>query len=151
MFTRTSTSTNPKSRQPSAPIRLFFARGHCGGAVAFSFDVESPAKGWRESLVRRRLGAMGEANFTGISDGKNGWMRVLGIDPAAAGPTGFGIVESDGRRCRMLHYGALKVTLKRQRECGGAALQDIHDRVCCLLKEFSPDDMAMEGGVTSVN
>ncbi len=41
-------------------------------------------------------------------------MRVLGIDPAAAGPTGYGIVESDGRRCRMLYYGAFKLATKQR-------------------------------------
>src|SRR5207249_9885924 len=112
---------------------------------------ETPTKGWRESSVRRRLGAMGEATFNGTGNGKNGWMRVLGIDPAAAGPTGFGIVESDGRRCRMLHYGALKVTPKRQRECASAALQDIHARVCSLIEEFSPDAMAIESVFTALN
>ena len=94
---------------------------------------------------------MVQATFTGISRGKNGWTRVLGIDPAAAGPTGFGIVESDGRRCRMLHYGALKVTPKRQRECASATLQDIHARVCGLIEEFSPDAMAIESVFTALN
>ena len=75
----------------------------------------------------------------------------MGIDPAAAGPTGFGIVESDGRRCRMLHYRALKVTPKRQRECASAALQDIHARVCSLIEEFSPDAMAIESVFTALN
>ena len=94
---------------------------------------------------------MGEATFNKTGNGKNRWMRVLGIDPAAAGPTGFGIVESDGRCCRMLHYGALKVTLKRQRECGGASLQDVHARVCGLIQEFSPDAMAIESVFTALN
>ena len=66
-------------------------------------------------------------------------IRVLGVDPAAAGPTGYGIVESDGRRCRMLHYGAFRVAPKRQRECLGAALQDVHALLCRLMDEFSPD------------
>ena len=90
---------------------------------------------------------MGEATF----NGGNRWTRVLGVDPAAAGPTGFGIVESDGRRCRMLHYGALKVTPKRQRECASATLQDIHARVCGLIEEFSPDAMAIESVCTALN
>src|SRR5437660_6316705 len=90
---------------------------------------------------------MGEATF----NGGNRWTRVVGVDPAAAGPTGFGIVESDGRRCRMLHYGALKVTLKRQRECASAVLQDIHARVCSLIEEFSPDAMAIESVFTALN
>ncbi len=94
---------------------------------------------------------MSEVNLTGRGNGKNGCMRVLGVDPAAAGPTGYGIVESDGRRCRTLHYGALKVTLKRQKECAGAALQDVHARVCGLIEEYSPDALAVESVFTALN
>jgi crossover junction endodeoxyribonuclease RuvC len=82
---------------------------------------------------------------------QNARMRVLGIDPAAAGPTGYGIVESDGRSCQMLHYGALRVTPKRQKECAGAALQDVHARVCSLIEEFSPDALAVESVFTALN
>jgi crossover junction endodeoxyribonuclease RuvC len=78
-------------------------------------------------------------------------MRVLGVDPAAAGPTGYGVVESDGRFCRMLHYGALRVTAKRQKESAGAALQDVHERLCQLIKEFSPDAMAVESVFAALN
>ena len=80
-----------------------------------------------------------------------GLLRVLGVDPAAAGPTGYGIVESDGRRCHMLHYGALRVAPKRQKESGGAALQDVHARICGLIEEFSPDAMAIESVFTALN
>ena len=76
-------------------------------------------------------------------------MRVLGVDPAAAGPTGYGIVESDGRRCRMLHYGALKVTAKKHGE--GAALQEVHGLLCKLIQEFAPDVMAVEGIFSALN
>src|SRR5258708_25063939 len=69
--------------------------------------------------------------------------RVLGIDPAAAGPTGYGVVESDGRRCRTLHYGALKVADKIRKESAGAALQAVHSLICDLLQEISPDAMAV--------
>jgi crossover junction endodeoxyribonuclease RuvC len=79
-------------------------------------------------------------------------MRVLGIDPAAAGPTGFGVVESDGgNKCHVLYYGALRVPAKRQRDCAGAALQDIHARVCELIEEYSPDVMAVENIFTALN
>ena len=81
----------------------------------------------------------------------NGCMRVLGVDPAAAGPTGFGLVESDGRRCRMVHYEALKVAMKRQREFSGAVLQEVHKRVCRLIEEFSPDAIALESVFTALN
>jgi crossover junction endodeoxyribonuclease RuvC len=88
---------------------------------------------------------------SGRQNEKSGWLRVLGVDPAAAGPTGFGIVESDGRRCHMLHYGALKVAAKRQKECAGVVLQEVHTRVCGLIDEFSPDAMALESVFTALN
>jgi crossover junction endodeoxyribonuclease RuvC len=78
-------------------------------------------------------------------------MRVLGVDPAAAGPTGYGIVESDGRCCRMLHYGALTVAAKRRKECAGATLQDVHALLCRLIEEFAPDAMAVESVFTALN
>jgi crossover junction endodeoxyribonuclease RuvC len=81
----------------------------------------------------------------------HGWLRVLGIDPAVTGPTGYGIIETDGRHCRMLHYGALKVASKRQKECPGAALQDVHARVCGLIEQYSPDAMAVESVFTALN
>src|SRR6267142_6621954 len=109
-------------------------------------------KSWRESGLRRKLGAMHEMTSSAdTTRAKNGWMRVLGLDPAATGPTGYGIVETDGRHCRMLHYGALKVAPKRQKECAGAVLQDVHARVCSLIEEFSPDTMAVESVFTALN
>lgn len=77
--------------------------------------------------------------------------RVLGVDPAAAGPTGFGVIESDGRTCRLLHYGALRVASKRQKESLGAALQDIHEALCGLIEEFLPQAMAVEGIFSALN
>ena len=78
-------------------------------------------------------------------------MRVLGIDPAASGPTGYGIVDSDGQSCRMLHYGALRVRAARQKESSGAALQDIHELVCRLIREFVHTAMAVESVFTALN
>src|SRR5260221_14426871 len=77
--------------------------------------------------------------------------RVLGIDPAAAGPTGYGIVESDGRRCRTLHYGALKVADKLRKESAGAALEAVHSLICGLLRDFSPDALAVEAIFSALN
>jgi len=78
-------------------------------------------------------------------------MRVLGVDPAAAGPTGYGIVDSDGRTCQMLHYGALRVPPARQKESCGAALQDIHELICGLIREFAPTALAIESVFTALN
>ena len=94
---------------------------------------------------------MAATNSSHKRDEKNGCLRVLGIDPASAGPTGFGIVQSDGRRCYMVHYGALIVAAKRQKECAGAVLQDVHARVCALIEEYSPDAMAVESVFTALN
>jgi crossover junction endodeoxyribonuclease RuvC len=94
---------------------------------------------------------MKTSHAAGSLAGKNGCFRVLGVDPASAGPTGYGIVESDGRRCRMLHYGALKVAPKRQKECLGAVLQDVHALLCELMDEFSPDALAVEAVFTALN
>ena len=79
------------------------------------------------------------------------WIRVLGVDPAATGPTGYGIVESDGRVNRVVHYGALRITAKRQKESAGAALQDVHEMLCKLIEQFAPDAMAVENIFSALN
>lgn len=79
------------------------------------------------------------------------WRRVLGVDPASAGPTGYGVVESDGRHFRVLHYGALRVPPKRQKSSVGACLHDVHARLCELILEFKPHAMAVESVFTALN
>jgi crossover junction endodeoxyribonuclease RuvC len=78
-------------------------------------------------------------------------VRVLGLDPAAAGPTGYGIIESDGRHCTLLHYGALRVPTARRKESAGAALQDVHELISRLIREFSPTVVAAESVFTALN
>jgi len=78
-------------------------------------------------------------------------IRVLGLDPAAAGPTGYGVVETDGRRCKMLDYGAFRVDTKRQKESAGAALHDIHSLICELIQKFEPAVMAVESIFSALN
>ena len=51
----------------------------------------------------------------------------------------------------MLHYGSLKVAAKRQKKYAGAALQDVHALLCRLIKEFSPDAVAVESVFTALN
>jgi crossover junction endodeoxyribonuclease RuvC len=94
---------------------------------------------------------MKAADPASISAARNGCFRVLGVDPASAGPTGYGIIESDGRRCRMLHYGALKVAPKRQKEFLGAVLHDVHALLCRLMDEYSPDALAVESIFSALN
>lgn len=90
------------------------------------------------------------AEIRELSD-KDGWLRVLGVDPAAVGPTGYGVIDSNGRAHRVLRYGALRIATKRQKESGGAALQDVHALLCRLLEEFKPNVVAVESVFTALN
>lgn len=77
--------------------------------------------------------------------------RVLGVDPASAGPTGYGVVESDGRQVRTLHYGALRISSGVRKEGPAAGLRAIHERLAHLIEEFSPDALAIESVFTALN
>jgi len=85
------------------------------------------------------------------ANGKASYLRVLGIDPAAAGPTGYGIIETDGQSYRVLHYGAFRVAAKRQKLSAGAALHDIHRMLCELIEQFQPGVIAVESVFTALN
>ena len=75
---------------------------------------------------------------------------VLGVDPAAAGATGYGVVESDGRRCRLLRFGALRATRKGP-EHFPERLREIHDLLSGLIEEFQPQSVAVESVFTALN
>jgi crossover junction endodeoxyribonuclease RuvC len=92
-------------------------------------------------MLRRKLGAMNSAKSC---------LRILGVDPAAAGPTGYGIVEMNGGICRALHYGALRVAEKRKLSAG-AALEAVHSLLCDLIREFSPHAIAVESIFSALN
>jgi crossover junction endodeoxyribonuclease RuvC len=77
--------------------------------------------------------------------------RILGVDPAASGPTGYGVIETDGRNFRVLHYGALRISPKRQKSSAGACLHDVHALLCHLIEEFHPHAMAVESVFTALN
>jgi crossover junction endodeoxyribonuclease RuvC len=51
----------------------------------------------------------------------------------------------------MLDYGALKVSVKRQQDCGGAALQDVHALLCRLIEDYAPDVVAVESIFAALN
>lgn len=82
---------------------------------------------------------------------QNTRLRVLGVDPAAAGPTGYGIVESDGRHCRTLHYGAWGGAAKRRKQTAGAALEEVYRLLCQLMEEYAPDVVAVESIFAALN
>ena len=77
---------------------------------------------------------------------------MLGVDPAVAGATGYGVVESDGRRCRTLRFGALRPAVPRgSGEPLSMHLRDIHALVAGLIQEFTPDGVAIESVFTALN
>jgi len=76
--------------------------------------------------------------------------RILGVDPAAAGATGYGVIESDGRHCRMLRFGALRATRKGP-EHFPERLREIHAMLSELIEEFEPQGVAVESVFTALN
>jgi crossover junction endodeoxyribonuclease RuvC len=74
--------------------------------------------------------------------------RVLGVDPAVAGATGYGIVEFNGASPHLLRFGALK--LPRQATFA-SRLREIHQLISRLVAEFAPDAVAVESVFTALN
>jgi len=77
-------------------------------------------------------------------------LRVLGIDPAAAGATGYGVVEFQAGRCRMLRFGALRRSNGLPANFP-ARLREIHSIVKQLIHEFDPHAVAIESVFTALN
>jgi crossover junction endodeoxyribonuclease RuvC len=75
---------------------------------------------------------------------------VLGIDPAAAGATGFGVVECVGKRCRMLRLGAVRPS-NRLSVAANTHLCRIHREITELIQEFQPRAVALESVFAALN
>ncbi|HTU33731.1 MAG TPA: crossover junction endodeoxyribonuclease RuvC [Candidatus Acidoferrum sp.] len=75
-------------------------------------------------------------------------LRVLGVDPALAGATGYGVVECAGTSATLLRFGALKFPV---RETFGSRLREIHRAIAELVEEFSPQAVAIEAVFTALN
>lgn len=82
------------------------------------------------------------------SDIKPSRLRVLGVDPAVAGATGYGVVEVEGQAARMLRFGALRLPA---RASFAARLREIHQLIAQLVEEFTPDAVAVESVFTALN
>jgi crossover junction endodeoxyribonuclease RuvC len=87
-------------------------------------------------------------NSSSNTNAKFGRLCVLGVDPAAAGATGYGVVEFLGSKPRLLRVGALKFP---PRATFGVRLRDIHDLISQLVEEFAPDAVAVESVFTAQN
>jgi crossover junction endodeoxyribonuclease RuvC len=77
-------------------------------------------------------------------------LRVLGVDPAVAGATGYGIVEFErpGAAAKLVRFGAVKLP---QRASFAARLREIHHLIESLVQEFTPDAVAVESVFTALN
>ncbi len=78
-------------------------------------------------------------------------MRILGIDPALAGPTGFGVVETDGRACKSVDFGVLPGRRSSANGATAARLGEIHEQVAQLLDTHKPNALAIEGIFSALN
>ena len=67
-------------------------------------------------------------------------MIVLGVDPGSL-RTGYGVVETDGRRHRLVEMGALA---PGQRLSLPEKLRHIHEGVTALIERLGPDVLAVE-------
>ena len=77
--------------------------------------------------------------------------RVLGIDPAAVGATGYAVLETDPARqneFRVLHYGAARPARRATPEM---RLESIHRLVAGLLEEYLPGVVAVEAPFAALN
>ena len=67
-------------------------------------------------------------------------MRIFGIDPGSL-RTGYGCIETDGRRHRLIECGAIRAV---DRSSLAARLQQIHEELSRLIAATSPDCIAIE-------
>ena len=75
-------------------------------------------------------------------------IRVLGVDPAVAGATGYGVIETDGKRSRLMRFGHLRLP---KQATFAVRLREIHFLISGLVAEFSPDAVAVESVFAALN
>jgi len=75
-------------------------------------------------------------------------LRVLGVDPAVAGATGYGIVEFAGKSPTLVRFGALKLPAK---VTFASRLCEIHQLIAELVAEYAPDAIAVENVFSALN
>jgi crossover junction endodeoxyribonuclease RuvC len=80
-------------------------------------------------------------------------LRVLGIDPAAAGATGFAVVDALGSSSTSVHFDTIPAARGASKGSMGVPmrLQLIHDRIAKLIELFSPECLAIESIFTALN
>lgn len=74
-------------------------------------------------------------------------MRIVGVD-CGANTTGYGVIESDGRRHRLVDHGAIRTSAKSPL---AERVHKIYQGVRAVLEEHGPDRVAVETVFTAVN
>ena len=74
-------------------------------------------------------------------------MRVLGIDPGSE-TTGWGVIDGDGRRYRLLEYGSIRSSAQQKFP---ARLLKIWTGIEEVIARHSPDACAIEDGFLATN
>jgi crossover junction endodeoxyribonuclease RuvC len=87
----------------------------------------------------------GRSNRSGANGSR---LCILGVDPAVAGATGYGVVEFVGASPRLVRFGSMKLPA---RATFAARLREIHKLIAQLVQEFSPDAVAVESVFTALN
>jgi crossover junction endodeoxyribonuclease RuvC len=75
-------------------------------------------------------------------------LRVLGVDPAVAGATGYGVIEVRDGRATLMRFGSLKFPA---RVTFAVRLREIHFLISGLVEQFAPDAVAVESVFTALN
>jgi crossover junction endodeoxyribonuclease RuvC len=75
-------------------------------------------------------------------------LRVLGVDPALAGTTGYGVIEFIGSTPQLIRFGSFKLPAGATL---AARLYEIHSLISSLVAEFTPDAVAVEAVFTALN
>jgi crossover junction endodeoxyribonuclease RuvC len=81
-------------------------------------------------------------------DAKPRKLRILGVDPAVAGATGYGVIEVEGSIARPMRFGALKLP---DQVTFAVRLREIHFLISGLVEQFSPDAVAVESVFAALN
>jgi crossover junction endodeoxyribonuclease RuvC len=67
-------------------------------------------------------------------------MKILGIDPGI-GRTGWGVIEAERGELRVEKYGCIETSMDTPVE---KRLQEVYEQISALIKEYEPDEFAIE-------
>ena len=96
---------------------------------------------WQASLERRN------ASRKGVHHTNLQYMIILGIDPGSV-ITGYGVIESKNGKVRILTCGAIRTDTKKPMP---ARLKVIYDSLTQVIKDFQPDEFAIESAFYGKN